>query len=263
MIAGVDATSAQGTAALIAGAGVLGAIVGSFLGATLVRLPAGRSVVTGRSACDSCGKTLSARELVPLLSWLAQGGKCRACGAPIGAWQLGAEIGAALVAMGAVAFAMQGTVLAAMLLGWQLLLLALLDARHMWLPRMLTALLVASGVTVAATHAYAIGDLLPLELALLGGALGFAALWLVAFAYRRVRGREGMGGGDPPLMGAIGVWLGPQGVILTILGGTLIGLVAVLALFVAGRKLSADSVLPLGTCLAIAAWPLFVWGGGV
>lgn len=248
---------------MLGGAGVLGAIVGSFLGAALERLPAGRSVVTGRSSCDSCGKALSVVELVPLVSWLVQRGKCRACASPIGFWQLGAEIGAALVAMGAVAFAMQGSVLAAMLLGWQLLLLALLDARHFWLPRILTIGLAASGLVAAAVRALVLGDPMPLELALLGGALGFAALWLVALSYRKLRGREGMGGGDPPLMGAIGLWVGPQGVILTILGGSLIGLVAVLALFVAGRKLSADSVLPLGTCLAIAAWPLFVWGGGI
>ena len=255
----------EGTAlplALLASAGVLGGIVGSFLGAALERLPAGRSVVTGRSACDSCGKALTVTELVPLLSWLAQRGRCRACGAPIGWWQFGAELGAALVGMGAAMLAPGGLKLAAMVFGWQLLLLALLDARHLWLPRLLTGLLALTGLAVAGARSFASHDPHALWMALAGGALGFALLWLVAFAYRRTRGREGMGGGDPPLLGAIGLWLGPQGVIHTILGGSLVGLVAVLALLLAGRKLSGDSVLPLGTCLAIAAWPLFLWGGG-
>ncbi|WP_225207257.1 prepilin peptidase [Novosphingobium huizhouense] len=249
--------------ALLASAGGLGAIVGSFLGATLERLPAGRSVVSGRSACDSCGKALGVTELVPLVSWLAQRGRCRACDAPIGWWQFAAELGAALVGVGAVVLASPGAVLAAMVFGWQLLLLALLDARHLWLPRVLTGLLAATGLALAAARSFAASDPLPLAMALLGGALGFGLLWLVAQGYRRTRGREGMGGGDPPLLGAIGLWLGPQGVIHTILGGSLVGLVAVLALLLAGRKLSGDSVLPLGTCLALAAWPLFLWGGGV
>lgn len=51
---------------LVAGA-VLGAIIGSFLGAVLVRLPEGRSVVRGRSACDGCGTALTVAELVPVL----------------------------------------------------------------------------------------------------------------------------------------------------------------------------------------------------
>ncbi|MBS0562808.1 MAG: prepilin peptidase, partial [Proteobacteria bacterium] len=58
--------------------------VGSFLGVLIRRLPAGRPVVLGRSACDACGRTLSAADLVPLVSYLALGGRCRTCRAPIG-----------------------------------------------------------------------------------------------------------------------------------------------------------------------------------
>lgn len=241
-----------------------GACIGSFLGAVLVRLPQGRSVVHGASACDGCGRKLTAAELVPVLSWLALRGRCRTCGATIGLWQPISELGGAVVAVGS-CLAAPGAVeaLAAALFGWQLLLLALLDARHFWLPRPLTVALALTGAGHAAAQALLLGDAKPLVVAGLSGLAGYGLLAGLALGYRALRGREGMGGGDPPLMGAIGVWLGPQGVILTILGGTLIGLFAVLALFVAGRKLSADSVLPLGTCLAIAAWPLFVWGGGV
>lgn len=263
MIAGLDDTGGQGAVLLLAGAGLLGAIIGSFLGAALHRLPEERSVVTGRSACDSCGTALTVIELVPVLSWLAQRGRCRTCGSPIGVWQLGAELGAAAIAVGAVLFAQPGTVLAAMVLGWQLLLLALLDARHLWLPRVLTGALAASGLAVAVARAFVLQDKEPVLLALAGGVLGFGTLWLVAAAYRRKRGRDGMGGGDPPLLGAIGLWLGPLGVVHTVLGGSLAGIAAALAIFLAGRKLSADSVLPLGTCLALAAWPLFLWAGGV
>ena len=78
---------------------VLGAIVGSFLGAALVRLPRGESVVAGRSRCDGCGRALAPAELVPVLSYLALRGRCRACRARIDPWQFAAEAGSpALIA---------------------------------------------------------------------------------------------------------------------------------------------------------------------
>lgn len=61
----------------------LGACVFSFLGVVVWRLPRRESVVKGRSHCPVCGRTLSAAELLPCLSYLLQGGKCRGCGAKI------------------------------------------------------------------------------------------------------------------------------------------------------------------------------------
>lgn len=62
---------------------ILGAIFGSFTGALVVRWPAGRSVMDGRSGCDACGRTLGPAELVPLVSYLVQRGRCRGCGVAI------------------------------------------------------------------------------------------------------------------------------------------------------------------------------------
>lgn len=61
----------------------LGASIFSFLGVVIWRLPRGESVVKGRSHCPACGRTLSPAELVPCLSFLVQGGRCRGCGARI------------------------------------------------------------------------------------------------------------------------------------------------------------------------------------
>ncbi|MFN3423162.1 MAG: prepilin peptidase [Novosphingobium meiothermophilum] len=246
---------------VVAAAAVLGAIIGSFLGAALVRLPMGRSVVVGRSACDGCGRTLSVWELVPVLSFAVLRGKCRTCDARIGGWQIACELGGAGVAMGAVAFAAPGEVLAAMLLGWQLLLLGLLDLRHLWLPRVLTGLLALSGLAVAAARAWFAQGIGPLVHAAAGGILGFAFLWLLARAYERVRGRTGMGAGDPPLLGAIGLWVGPLDVVQTMLGASVAGLLAAIVMLVSKRSIAPDTALPLGTCLAVTAWPLFLMQG--
>jgi len=84
------------------GAG-LGLVAGSFLAAASTRWPEGRSVLRGRSACDACGAQLRAWELVPLLSWAIQRGRCRRCGAKIDPRYPAIELAAAM--LGAVALA--------------------------------------------------------------------------------------------------------------------------------------------------------------
>jgi leader peptidase (prepilin peptidase)/N-methyltransferase len=242
---------------MILAATVLGALIGSFLGAALVRLPEGRSVLFGRSSCDSCGKALEPVELIPVFSWLMQRGVCRDCGGEIGWWQLAAEVGGA--AIGGLAMAISFFPLGAMALGWQLLLLAMLDLRHMWLPRFLTVLLAATGALWATYLAYWAQDVMVLVEAMVGGAFGFATLWLIGQGYERLRGREGLGGGDPPLLGAIGLWLGALGVIHTLLVASLGGLAAAGVMHLMGRRIAPDTALPLGTLLAAAAWPVFIW----
>jgi len=242
---------------------VLGAMVGSFLGAVVVRLPAGRSIVNGRSACDSCGRVLAPIDLVPVLSYLALRGRCRTCRAPIDPWQFACEAGGAII--GAVPWLVAGSILhaaAAMLMGWVLLLLAVLDLRHFWLPHRVIAVLAGMAGLFAGVRSWEAGwngaVLVP---AIAGGMIGFAILWTVRIVYRRSRGRDGMGAADPLLLGAIGLWIGPLGVIEVLLGASILGIAAALALLLTARKVAADTPLPLGTLLAAAAWPLFLAQG--
>lgn len=242
-------------------AGMAGAAIGSFVGTALIRLPEERSVLSGHSACDACGAAIGARDLVPLLSWAMLHGKGRCCGAAIGWWQPGCELAGALIGVAAVLLAPDGLALPAMLLGWQLLLLGVIDARHLWLPRGLIALLAASGLGFAAWCSWETATLTPLWIALAGGALGFGLLWSVARGYRMLRGREGMGGGDPPLLGAIGLWIGPMGAIGAVIGASLLGMIAALAMLLARRPVAGDTALPLGTLLAGAGWVIFLVAG--
>ncbi|MGA1800120.1 prepilin peptidase [Sphingomonas sp. 4RDLI-65] len=234
--------------------GILGAIIGSFVAALVMRWPADRSVMQGRSACDDCGRTLSAVELVPLASALLLRGQCSGCGAPISPvhWRIelaGCAIGVAagLVAPGPIGIA--GAVF-----GWLLLALASLDLVAFWLPDRLTALLALTGLASAA-----VGIDPPVLARLIGGLAGFGTLWLVAFGYRRLRGRDGMGGGDPKLFGAIGLWLGWQMLPAVLLIASMIGLGVVLAAHLKGRSMAADTALPFGALLAIAAYPAWLF----
>lgn len=77
---------------------VVGLLVGSFLAVLVLRLPKHLPIVMDRSACPSCGHRLGPLELIPVLSWLVQRRRCRACGGPISAFYPIMEIASALIA---------------------------------------------------------------------------------------------------------------------------------------------------------------------
>lgn len=141
--------------------------------------------------------------------------------------------------------------LAGLALGAMLVALAWLDAEHFWLPDPLTASLAGLGV--------AVGQPLSLTERVVGLAAGFASLWLIAAAYRAVRKREGLGGGDPKLFGAIGAWVGLQGLPLVLLVASIAGLSWVAARMIADRTVSATDRMPFGTFLAIAGFAVWLW----
>ena len=233
--------------------GLLGAIVGSFLATLVVRWTDGRSVVRGRSGCDGCGKALGPLELVPLVSALMQRGRCRACGAGIDPVHWRVELACLLVGVATGVVADWPEAVAGCVFGWLLVALAALDLRAWWLPDRLTGVLALGGLASGLAGVEpAPGD------RAIGGVAGFALLWLVAFGYRRWRGREGMGGGDPKLFGAIGLWLGWAMLPAVLLVASLIGLGVVLFRRLTGRAVARTDALPLGVLLAAAAYPAWV-----
>lgn len=244
---------APADAAWTALAFILGAAIGSFLATILIRWPQGRSVVAGRSACDKCGRTLEARDLVPILSWSLARGRCRTCGNRIDRRHLAAEAGAAMVGLVAILAHPMPLASVTALLGWWLFLLAALDLEHEWLPDRLTWPLLAAGLAAAWG-----GFGPPLESRLIGAAAGFASLFLIGFIYRALRGREGLGGGDPKLFAAIGAWLGWTQLPFVLIGAGLLGLSALLLKRLRGGSVEATDRLPLGALMALAAWPIWI-----
>jgi len=228
---------------------LFGAIIGSFVGAVVLRIPAGRGIITGRSSCDSCDTVLGAAELVPVLSFLWQRGRCRHCHARIAIDQPIAEVACAGVGLLA-AYAADGIIGAVLLalFGWTLVALALLDARHHWLPDRLTLPLLAAGLASASILAE------PALLDRIAGAIvGYVLLEGPRHLYRHLRHHEGLGGGDPKLFAAIGAWLGVEALPWVLLIAGLLGLSLVALQRVRGHPLSRTDRLPLGTLMAMAA----------
>jgi leader peptidase (prepilin peptidase)/N-methyltransferase len=103
---------------------LLGTVVGSFLGVIVLRLPRGEPVVLARSACPHCGRELTAAELIPIVSWVIQGRRCRTCKAVLSGFYPAMELAAAAIAVVS-GWLLHGLwIVAACVVGWTILALA-------------------------------------------------------------------------------------------------------------------------------------------
>jgi leader peptidase (prepilin peptidase) / N-methyltransferase len=236
---------------------LLAPFIGSFLGVLAARLPLARPVVLGRSACPRCGVVLGPRELLPLVSYLVQKGRCRSCGGAISADHPVVEILAVLVA-GAVLLAAGPLGAAPMVIwsgcvfGWWLLALAMIDLKSFRLPDRLTLPLIAAGLGLAAT-----GGVAPLLWHGLAAGIGYGAFAGLSLLYRRVRGHDGLGGGDARLLAAGGAWLGPESLPYIVFLAALLTLGAVA--IVRRGQLNRTLMVPFGPGLALAMWGIWLW----
>lgn len=144
--------------------------------------------------------------------------------------------------------------------GWVLLALARIDLATGLLPDRLTAPLALAGLAVA-WFASPQDPTAALAGAIFGMAAGFASLAAVAWLYRRLRGRDGMGLGDAKLLGAAGAWIGAAALPLTVCVAATGALVAVLAARRFGWRLERDGAVPFGPFLCLAVWIVFLTSG--
>jgi leader peptidase (prepilin peptidase)/N-methyltransferase len=169
--------------------------------------------------------------------------RCEACGHVLGLRDL-LPVGSYLVLRGRCRFC-----------GTRIAPLAWIDWRHLILPDALTLPLVLLGLgailwiqpEALANHAAA-------------AALAYLLFRLIAWTYRRLRGRDGLGDGDAKLMAAAGAWVGVTALSSVLLGGALLTLLAaVIGAMRRGERLRATARLPLGPGLCAALWLVWLW----
>jgi leader peptidase (prepilin peptidase) / N-methyltransferase len=231
----------------MAGGGILGAIFGSFIGALCIRWPAGRSVLSGQSHCDGCGRVLRMAELVPLVAYAWQKGRCKSCDAVIDPLQFVAELAALIIGVIAFGFLALPQALSFAIMGWLLLPLILLDYRHLWLPNPLVFILALCGLLAGY---FLISDY-DWQMQIIAASIAFASLELLRHAFRAIRHRQGMGAGDPKLMGAIALWLPPLTLPYMLLIATALGLAH--ATLLRDKADWQNQKLPFGALLCLAA----------
>ena len=240
--------------------GLASPLIGSGIAAATARMVNrqawGRRWGLAPSSCAACGRRLRAWEMAPVLSRAAQGGRCRGCGGKISRHYPLVELAAVGVAVWAALVVPLEVYIATCALGWLLVALSAVDIRTRRLPDSLNLVLAATGLGVAAVL-----DGTRLLAHVLGGVVGFASLVAIEIAYRCLRGRNGLGRGDAKLLGAIGAWVGPQGLIACIFVAASSGIILVLTIAAAKRRaVSSDTAISFGPFLALGGWLTWLYG---
>lgn len=254
--------------------GAFGAIIGSFLNVVIHRLPREESVVLPSSRCPACGAAIAFYDNVPVLSYLMLGGRCRSCKTHISARYPAVE---ALTALLWIAVAWHDGLTFALpfdlIFVTAITALIFIDAEHMILPNAITYPGIAFSLIARVALPYLMGrpyfddlDMLldgmlagmPIWAASLVGALigalaGGGSLWLMGWAWEKLRGIEAMGLGDVKMMFMVGAYLGWRLTILNIFLGVFSGSIIGIALMLRQGKRNLQLLLPFGVFLGIGA----------
>lgn len=231
---------------------LLGLLWGSFANVCIYRMPPteehpkGRSVVTPGSHCGACGKPVRWYDNLPVLSYLWLRGRCRDCktefspryllvevvtGALFGvAWWATVDAGALFEPLDVrlLRFAIYAAFVMVMVV------ILFIDLDHK---------LILDRVTYPSIAVfYAAGLLLGRHWSegLIGAAVGYGVVWLIAWVYYLLTGREGMGMGDGKLLAVVGALLGWPGVVVALFGGSLVGSVLSVLMILAMRAGGGD-----------------------
>jgi leader peptidase (prepilin peptidase)/N-methyltransferase len=243
----LDALTEIPQAYWIAFAFLFGASVGSFLNVVIYRVPLGQSIVSPRSRCPHCEAAIPGWANVPLVSWLALGGRCRGCREPISPRYPLVEglTGALFVGLllthglGLRLFVDQALVAA-------LVAVAFIDWDHQMIPDAITLPGIAIGLVCAVLLAPPVWPD-----ALAGAVIVGGMMWALSAFYRWRTGQTGLGMGDVKLVAMLGAFLGLQPALGILVLGSLLGLAHGIVLIVArggGRK----TRIPFGPALALA-----------
>jgi len=208
-----------------------------FINVVIARVPAGLSVVHPRSRCPRCLAPIAWYDNLPVLSWLLLRARCRGCGLPISArYPLVELLVAGLAGLAAWRHGLEGAGPAVALVELTfvslLVALAFIDLDTWLLPWALTLPLAAVALAAGAAGLTPAGSL---GAAALGGALGFGAFLAVHLVGEKVFHREALGFGDVVLLGGIGAYLGPRGLLPVILLSSVQGAVIGIALLLVGK----------------------------
>jgi prepilin signal peptidase PulO-like enzyme (type II secretory pathway) len=224
---------------------LFGLCFGSFATLAIYRLPRGDGIVAGRSRCPNCLTSLAARDLIPVLSWLLQKGRCRYCKTHFSSRYPLIELATASLFI--ITYLMHGISLASvllMLMSVPLIVMVMVDLEHMIIPDEVHLALLVLALGYHAVVGTPPGSV----------ALGFVVMLGVGlslhYGYYYLRGRDGLGYGDVKFFTIAGIWLGLYPILpfLFLAGGfgVLTGLL--------WRVLGKGELFPFAPSLALALW---------
>jgi prepilin signal peptidase PulO-like enzyme (type II secretory pathway) len=239
----------------------LGLIVGSFLNVVIVRFNTGLSFTKGRSMCFSCGKSLGFFELIPLVSFVLQGGRCRGCKSKLSPQYFLVELLTGLTFVSVFLTLSPSDALGWIVLFLTLIVFALLivivayDIRHMSIPNVFSYSFAVLSLGILFLKEYPMMPSVPDMLSGIILSAFFLFLWIIT------RGK-GIGLGDAKLALGMGWFLGLSSGVASLFLAFWIGTVYVLALMVwqkykSVKRLTFKSEIPFGPFLVAAVYICF------
>ncbi len=239
-------------------AGVVGLVIGSFIGVVVDRFPRQESVVSPPSHCIACSAPIRAYDNVPVVSYVVLGGRCRSCGSRIPPRDALLELGTGvLFVLLAWRLSSVWALPAYCVLAASVIAISAIDFEHMRIPSALVYVTAALGAPLlvlasAGTHHWS-----ALAGAAIGGAVAFAAFFALFFAVPK-----GIGFGDVRLAGLCGGflgWMGYREVIAGFLASFIVAGVPA-ALLLALRKVQRSTRIPFGPFLAAGTMITVLFG---
>ena len=229
---------------------IFGLVFGSFFNVVGLRVPKGESIVTPPSHCDGCKRRLTAIDLVPVLSYIFLGGKCRTCGAKIGFFHPLMELlTGILFTLAYLQFGFTPELAVALLFISLLVIITVSDIAYMLIPDK-----VLLPFTVVLSICRVFSPLDPWWDAIVGAAVGFGILFIIAFV-----SKGGMGGGDIKLFFVIGLVLGFKLTIVALFMSAVIGLVAGVVQLMWQKK-GRKQPIPFGPWIAVGSVLTYFYG---
>jgi leader peptidase (prepilin peptidase) / N-methyltransferase len=230
--------------------GLFGLALGSFLNVVIARIPAGESLVHPGSACPGCSAPLAWYDNIPVLSFVALRGRCRACGMRI-SWRypIVEVITAAVLVLAYVAFGPSAEFLVACVLLPALVAMTAIDLQHQMIPDAITL----PGIPVGLVINVATARISWLDSII--GILAGGGLFLVII----LASRGGMGGGDLKLGALLGAFLGWKALLFALFVAIVLGGAVGAVLLGTGRRGRKDPI-PFGPFLAAGGAMALFWG---
>jgi len=239
---------------------ILGLAVGSFLNVCIDRLPSNKSIAFPPSHCEACQHKLSAKDLIPVFSYLRLRGRCRYCQASVPQRLFWVELATAVIfALLYWHFQLSPELGVMIFYACLFIIIFVIDLEQGLIlnkvvyPTMVVAFLLALYPWPWLSDSM----VMRVAYAALGGAIGFVIFLLIALV-----SRGGMGWGDVKLAALIGLATGFPLVFLAVIMGAILGGIVAVALMIA-RKRKRREAIPFGPFLALAAMVTLVWGSNI
>ena len=225
---------------------LFGLILGSFLNVCIYRIPLKKSIIRPSSACPSCGQKIRFYDNIPLLSYFFLRGRCRYCGRRISVQYLLVELMAGLLSAALIMrFGAGASYFLLLAFTSSLVVISFVDLQHQIIPDVISIPGIILGFMASLL-------VLPVNWvdSLAGILVGGGSFYLLALIFEKIKGKEGLGGGDIKLLAMLGAWMGWKGLPFIILMSSLTGLILGGGSLMLNRR-GFQARIPFGPFLAL------------